>query len=152
VVLAAYSNDVLKLGFRAVGLESTSTLYEDIQRGVTAYIPGNMPWSHGLFISVVWSVLAASLAYLFYRDRKTAGIIGLVVISHWLLDFIVHPPELPLLFNESRLVGLGLWTSHTGLIISGILEIVMLAVGLTMYLIHLKRRSVQLIEMNETNF
>ena len=142
LVLAAYTNDVLKLGFRAVGLERDGASYLDIKRGVSVFIPARIPWSHGLFMSVVWSILAAGIAYLFYHNRHVASIIGLVVFSHWLLDFIVHPPELPLLFNGSPLVGLGLWTTPLGSMVASILEVVMLAGGLALYFIHRKRTAV----------
>lgn len=100
-----------------------------------------MPWSHGLFMSVIWALLAAGVAYLIYRDRRIAGVIGLVVISHWCLDFIVHPPELPLLFNGSPMVGLGLWTTAPGFVISIFIEAAMLAGGLAIYMIDRKRRA-----------
>lgn len=91
-------------------------------------------------MSLVWSVVAAVIAYLIYRDRRTSSVVGLVVFSHWVLDFIVHPGELPLLFNGSPMVGLGLWTSGPGLIISIILEFALLAGGIALYLFARKRR------------
>jgi hypothetical protein len=94
-------------------------------------------------MSVVWSVVAAAIAYLICRDRHTSSIIGLVVFSHWVLDFIVHPGELPLLFNGSPTVGLGLWTSGPGLILSGILEVVLLAGGIAIYLVTRKQKPAQ---------
>jgi len=92
---------------------------------------------------VVWSVVAAAIGYLFYRDRRTSVVIGLMVFSHWVLDFIVHVPDLPLLFDGSPLVGLGLWGSGPGLIISGILEVGLFAGGLAIYLVSRKRTSVR---------
>jgi hypothetical protein len=53
----------------------------------------------------------------------------------------VHSRELPLFFSGSPLLGLGLWTSGPGLIISGIIEIVLLAGGLTIYLRWRKRKA-----------
>lgn len=91
-------------------------------------------------MSVVWALLAAGIAYLIYRDRRAASVIGLVVISHWVLDFIVHPPELPLLFTGSPLVGLGLWSTTPGFVLSIVLEVAMFAGGLAIYLIDRNRR------------
>jgi hypothetical protein len=51
-----------------------------------------------------------------------------------LLDFVVHPPELPLLFSNPSTVGLGLWSSGLGFIVSVILEITLLGSGVTIYL------------------
>ncbi len=104
-----------------------------------------MPWSHGLFMSVVWSILIAGITYLIYRDRHSARVMGLVIMSHWLLDFIVHPPELPLLFTGSPIVGLGLWLSPQGYIISNILEVGMLAGGIALYVNHIKKKKAQLV-------
>ena len=92
---------------------------------------------------LVWAVVAAALAFLFYRDRRTSIVIGLVVLSHWVLDFIVHLPDLPLLFDGSPLVGLGLWGSGPGVIISIILEFVLLGGGIAVYWISRKRTTVQ---------
>jgi hypothetical protein len=149
MVLAAYTNDILKFGFKAIGLENNGSFYVDLKGGATIYIPSLIPWSHGLFMSVVWALLAAGIAYLIYRDRQAAGVIGLVVISHWLLDFIVHPPELPLLFNGSPLVGLGLWITAPGFVVSIFLEVGMIAGGLAIYLIHRNRRTALVDEKRE---
>jgi hypothetical protein len=72
------------------------------------------PWSHGLFMSLVWSAVAAMIAARVYRDRLAAIVIGALVFSHWVLDWISHIPDLPLLFDGSSKVGLGLWNSPAG--------------------------------------
>ncbi len=141
MIVAAYSNDILKIGFRVVGLEYNGNYEIDVSQGITAPTPANIPWSHGLMMSIVWAVLAATIAYLLYKDRRTAIIIGMVVISHWILDFIVHPPELPLILTGSPMVGLGLWTTRWGLRVSAVLEVGILAFGLMVFLIHHKKLS-----------
>jgi hypothetical protein len=71
-----------------------------------------MPYTHSLPAAVLWSAGAAGLAVLFMqpspRRSLVALVIGLTVGSHWLLDFVVHLPDLPLLFDSMK-VGLGLW-------------------------------------------
>jgi membrane-bound metal-dependent hydrolase YbcI (DUF457 family) len=134
LVLAAYSNDILKLGFKATGLETSGEWFRDVQEHIYLFIPAHMPWSHGLFMSLVWAFLAAILVYLVYKDRRSALVIGLVVASHWFLDFIVHPPELSLFFNISQLYGLGLWVTDTGLRIAMMLELNMIIIGIGLYL------------------
>ena len=71
-------------------------------------------------------------------------ILGLVVFSHWILDFIVHIPDLPLFLEGSPNLGLGLWGSGTGLIASIILELALFAIGIAIYLAwrkhHTKRK------------
>jgi hypothetical protein len=100
------------------------------------------PWSHGLFMAAVWTLLASLLAMRIYHSRRTALIIALVVFSHWLLDLISHPmgvlglgnqPDLPLLFDGSIKVGLGLYTLHSLAVVTAI-ELGLLALGLWVYL------------------
>jgi membrane-bound metal-dependent hydrolase YbcI (DUF457 family) len=126
--------DLLSFLFLAIGLENPATSTVDLTNGVQFIVPGSIPWSHGLFMSLVWSGLAALLAWLFLRDRRVTVTVGLVVFSHWLLDLIVHLPDLPLFFEGSPKVGLGLWGSGPTFIASMILEFVMLGIGLAMYL------------------
>ncbi len=134
LLVASEALDLLSLGFIAIGVESAGVSYTDLNQGVQVIVPGSIPWSHGLFMSLVWSVVAAALAYLIFRDRRASAVLGLVVFGHWVLDWIVHPSDLPLLFDGSPTVGLGLWTSGPGLILSGVLEVVLLACGLAIYL------------------
>ena len=103
------------------------------------------PLSHGLFMSVIWSVLAAVIAVRIYHDRRSGIVIGLLVFSHWLIDFITHPmgaifggtplpPDLPLFFNGSSNVGLGLY-NHS-FITAIVFDIGMLLFGLVIYVVY----------------
>jgi hypothetical protein len=69
-----------------------------------------------------------------------------VVFSHWILDLIVHIPDLPLFLEGSLLLGLGLWGSGPGLIASIILEFTLLAGGLAIYLVFRKRNKPQVAQ------
>lgn len=69
------------------------------------------PWSHSLATSAGLSAMAALLAGRIYRDRRVGMAVGLVVLSHWALDFVVWKDTLPLLFAGSPKVGLGLYGS-----------------------------------------
>jgi hypothetical protein len=42
---------------------------------------------------------------------RAAALVGAAVVSHWLLDALLHVPELPLLGADSTKVDLGLWQS-----------------------------------------
>jgi len=68
-----------------------------------------MPWTHSLLAAIGWSIIGG-LAFrrLLRLPNRAAVFIGLVVFSHWILDFIVHRPDL-LLFPGGPKVGLGLW-------------------------------------------
>ncbi len=140
LLVASEALDLLSLGFIAIGIESAGVSSTDLNQGVQVIVPGSIPWSHGLFMSLVWSVVAAALAYLIFRDRRASGVLGLVVFGHWVLDWIVHPSDLPLWFDGSPTVGLGLWTSSPGLILSGVLEVVLLAGGLTIYFLKARKK------------
>jgi hypothetical protein len=68
-----------------------------------------MPYTHSLLAAGLWS-LAAFVVYRIARpaSARAAALVGLAVFSHWVLDFIVHVPDLPLYDNTAK-VGLGLW-------------------------------------------
>lgn len=72
------------------------------------------PISHSLLMAIGWGLLFTLVYWFFKRDMKTALVLGLLVVSHWLLDLIVHLPDLPLYPGSSTLVGFGLWNSMAG--------------------------------------
>lgn len=80
------------------------------------------PWTHGLVMAVVWS-------WFFYRVTKSR-LLGLLVFSHWVLDFLVHGPDLPL-FRGGPKVGLGLWNFRVATVA---VESALLIAGLAIYL------------------
>lgn len=69
-----------------------------------------MPFTHGLIGALALSAALGAVAALFYRERRTAIILVLAgaVFSHWILDLVVHVPDLSLL-GDSYKVGFGLW-------------------------------------------
>lgn len=68
----------------------------------------DMPWTHSLLGAVGWGLLFA-LAIKVVRGSWTAGATGgAVVVSHWLVDLLVHRPDLTLAGSPPR-VGFGLW-------------------------------------------
>jgi membrane-bound metal-dependent hydrolase YbcI (DUF457 family) len=84
-----------------------------IDPGNTPFTPLDFvsyPWSHSAPMTLVWSVLFGAAVYAFTRDRAGALICGLLVASHWVLDFVSHRADLPLWWGGPR-VGLGLWYS-----------------------------------------
>jgi hypothetical protein len=89
------------------------------------------PISHSLAMVLVWGLLFGVAYWLLKKDTKAAIVLGLCVISHWMLDLIVHIPDLPLYPGNSPLLGLGLWKSVTG---SMILELIFFATGVFIYL------------------
>ncbi len=94
-----------------------------------------MPFTHSLVASVLWAALVAGGAFVALgkrsRRRSIALVLGVAVLSHWVLDLIVHTPDLPLLGDASIKLGFGLWNSAPA---TFILEAVLLAGGLWIYL------------------
>jgi hypothetical protein len=88
------------------------------------------PWSHSLLMSVVWASAFALLYFLISRYRPGAIAVWICVISHWVLDWISHRPDLPLYPGGSDF-GLGLWNSVAATMV---VELLMFAVGLWLYL------------------
>jgi membrane-bound metal-dependent hydrolase YbcI (DUF457 family) len=71
-----------------------------------------MPYTHSLVAALSWSG-AAFVAARFARrkqDSRAALILAAAVFSHWVLDFVVHRPDLPL-YDDAAKVGLGLWNA-----------------------------------------
>jgi hypothetical protein len=69
-----------------------------------------MPFTHSLVAAVLWSLALAGLfkALAPRAGTSSAAILGAAVFSHWVLDLLVHRPDLPLYDNTAK-VGLGLW-------------------------------------------
>ena len=142
LLAASEANELLYFLFTAAGIEKKAVITMSFTQGVGHLTSGSNPWSHGLFMSLVWSVAAAAVAFLFFRQRRTAGLIGLVVFSHWALDFLMHS-NLPLFFEDSPLVGLGLENSGPGFIFMTVLDLVLIAGGMASYLVSRKRMVVK---------
>lgn len=69
----------------------------------------HMPWTHSLPMAIAWGIGAALLVKLLLRLPNWASIaVGLTVFSHWLLDLLVHRPDLELWIGGDK-VGFGLW-------------------------------------------
>ena len=94
------------------------------------------PYSHSLIAAVVWSCVGAFVykavcSRLGYPcTRSAALIVGLAVFSHWILDLVVHPPDLAIYDNTWK-VGFGLWNYRDP---EFGLEIALLAIGIVLYL------------------
>ena len=94
------------------------------------------PYSHSLIIAVIWSAVAAFVysavcgRYGRHYNKSAPLIIGLAVFSHWILDLVAHPRDLPIYDNAAK-VGFGLWNYRDP---EFALEIALLAGGIATYL------------------
>jgi membrane-bound metal-dependent hydrolase YbcI (DUF457 family) len=85
-----------------------------IDPGNTAFTPLSFdyyPWTHSLVMCAVWGALLGGLYLALRRDVRGAVVIEALVMSHWLLDFITHRPDLPLIPGNPSRFGLGLWNN-----------------------------------------
>jgi membrane-bound metal-dependent hydrolase YbcI (DUF457 family) len=89
------------------------------------------PFSHSLFGALVWGLALGGVVVLFRRDLAEGLIIAGCVLSHWVLDFFTHRPDLPLTFEDRTKVGLGLWNSVPWTMI---VETALFAGGIYLYL------------------
>ncbi len=69
------------------------------------------PFSHSLIGSIIFSILFGGVYFLIRKNLRNAVLLGSVVFSHWVLDFISHVPDLQILIGNNFRVGLGLWNS-----------------------------------------
>ncbi|MDA0709705.1 MAG: hypothetical protein O3B73_05780 [bacterium] len=86
----------------------------EIAPGHTAVTPLNFvhyPISHSLLMCGVWAFGFAGVYALASKDPRGARVCGAAVMSHWILDFVTHRPDLPLFPGSDTFVGLGLWYS-----------------------------------------
>lgn len=101
------------------------------------------PYSHSIMMGLAWSIFAGLLTFLFSRKSKLSWVIGLLVLSHLVLDFITSPKSafypgdtgMPLLFDYSRTYGLGLWSNGSIALIG---EIGILLIGISYYIITIR--------------
>lgn len=109
LVAAAYLLDLLWPVFLLLGWETVS-----IVPGITTVTPldfTHYPYSHSLLAVILWSGICGALYFGVTKYGRGALIIGCATASHWVLDFLVHRPDLPLGFTPGKLMGLGLWNS-----------------------------------------
>lgn len=88
------------------------------------------PYSHSLLTLSAIATLSGLGYWVARRDRRGSVVIALLVASHWLLDFIVHRPDLPLLPGSAARAGIGLWNSIAGTLL---VELALLAIGAGCY-------------------
>jgi LexA-binding, inner membrane-associated putative hydrolase len=103
-----------------------------IAPGITKMTPFDFydyPITHSLLTASIWSVLVGSLYYALRRTAR-AWVMGLAVLSHWVLDLLVHRPDLPLWPGGPK-VGLGLWNHW---VLEMTLEVAIFAGGAWLYL------------------
>ena len=109
-VAAGLAADLLWGMFLIGGVER----FEIVRPGptlMTSDVVTHIEWSHSLALDLVWAALFAGGYFWWRRDRRAAWVVGAAVLSHWVLDFASHKPDMPLAPGIPSVFGLGLWTS-----------------------------------------
>ena len=104
-----------------------------IAPGATAVTPlifDHYPVSHSLVAVLCWGVALGAVYALTTRNTHGAFVIAALVVSHWLLNAIVHVADLPLSPGVGTMMGLGLWQSKVATIA---VEVPIFALGVWLY-------------------
>jgi hypothetical protein len=120
--------DILFSVFVLLGIERAR-----IVPGITEAMPLDLQYigvSHSLVAVLGWAIAFSALYLMRHGDRRAAIVLGLGVFSHFVLDWISHGPDMPILPEGPRL-GLGLWNYP---IAAMLVELGMLAAGVALYL------------------
>ncbi len=127
--IAAQFLDLLWPTFLLTGWEHVS-----IEPGITKMAPLNFtdyPISHSLLMACLWGLLIGFAYFLIKHKYRGAIVLALCVVSHWILDLLVHRPDLPLYPGSQVKAGLGLWNHVPAAII---VEGLIFVLGLVLYL------------------
>lgn len=102
--------------------------------GDTAFTPlafDHYPWSHSLLMVALWGgALAAAYRWRRGREARSAPVLIGLVVSHWVLDWVTHRPDLPLVPGAGPRLGLGLWNSVAATLV---VELLLFAAGVALY-------------------
>lgn len=126
LIFAAILADILLGIFVLLGWEEVHVPYSF---AVRHYFEFSFPYSHGLLATILWSAAAIAIAR-FFVPMRAALIVGAAVFSHFVLDALVHVPELPVTGEDSYKIGFSLW-NHLGVELT--LEAVMVVVALVLF-------------------
>jgi hypothetical protein len=129
-VFAALLADFLLGVFASMGIEQAHVPADYPSRH---YLTFTFPYSHGLVPLLLWGALFGLLASRVQRRgrKRVFLIVAALVVSHFLLDGVVHVVGLPLAGEDSPKFGLALW-NHMPLEL--MVETAMAAVGVALYL------------------
>ncbi len=104
-----------------------------VDNAATVVTPLNFshyPFSHSLVATLSYSLIAALFTWRVFRFVRIGVATFAVVLSHWILDFMTHRPDLPLFFGDEKF-GLGLWNSLWG---TFFVEVGIFIIGIVIYL------------------
>jgi hypothetical protein len=130
LMLATVWLDVAFIPLFAAGVETLQPV-----PGTSGAYGGNVihaDYTHSLVGALVLSALLTVIASRLW-GRRAATVVGAVAFSHWLLDLLVHRPDLPILPGNALdlpLLGLGLWRTPA---LSAVVELALVTAGALLY-------------------
>jgi hypothetical protein len=128
--LASQFADLLWPTLVLAGLESFT-----IRPGITAVTPLDFeyyPFSHSLLALIIWGLLVGLIYRAVTRSVWPAAIVLFaLVVSHWVLDVLVHRPDMPVAPGLQSRLGFGLWNSIPGTLA---VEFLLYTIGVGVYL------------------
>ena len=130
LLLATFWLDIIFIIFSMFGLESFAPM--NPAQPMYGEVIINARYTHSLVGAVLISLLTGWIASLRWKN-ESGLVIGAVVFSHWILDLLVHRPDLPILpanFGNLPLLGFGLWDYP---VISGAIELALALGGAYFY-------------------
>ena len=127
--LAAQFIDLIWPTLLLLGVERVNIITDGTRNPPLEFV--YYPFSHSLLAVVVWALLVAGIYFMVRCSRTGAVVLGFAVVSHWLLDLVVHYPDLPLYPGNGPLSGLGLWSWPAAAML---LELAIFAAGMWLYL------------------
>jgi membrane-bound metal-dependent hydrolase YbcI (DUF457 family) len=126
---AAQLADLLWPFFLIAGIEQVR-----IAPGDTAFTPLDFvsyPYSHSLVMLAVWGVVFGVVYARAARGTtRELVVLAALVVSHWVLDFVTHRPDMPIYPGGAR-YGLGLWNSIPATVV---IEAAMFVIGFAIYM------------------
>jgi membrane-bound metal-dependent hydrolase YbcI (DUF457 family) len=106
----------------------------EVRPGDTAFTPlafVSYPYSHSLVALLIWGIVFGAAYVLIRKSRAAAGVvIAALVVSHWVLDYLTHRPDMPVTIGGTVRLGLGLWNSVPATLV---IELLLFAVGVGIY-------------------
>jgi hypothetical protein len=127
-LFAAQLPDVIWPVLVATGIERVA-----IAPGDTAFTPlrfESYPISHSLLTVAVWGLALGGAHLARCRRLRSAVVLALLAVSHWVLDWLSHRPDMPLAPGSDRRFGLGLWNSVPATLL---VESLIFAAGVWLY-------------------
>lgn len=128
LMLAALFADVLWPVLVLVGVEEVR-----IAPGHTVFTPlefVSYPWSHSLLLLAAWGVVVGAAYRGIFGGRRSFVVLAALVVSHWVLDWVTHAPDMPL-YPGGPEYGLALWNSRPGTMA---VEVPLFVLGVFLYM------------------